>query len=155
MDLLMAMRISASGLSAQRTKLNVVAQNLANAETTRTEEGGPYRRKMVVLSETPLTAEEEGGESIEPSFQKVLDAENAKYVGVSVSEVVESQEDFRLVYRPSHPDADPLTGYVAMPNVNFLAEMGDMIVARRAYDANATVIANTKAMIQRALELGR
>ncbi len=144
MDLLRAMRISATGLTANRTKMNVVAENLANLETTQTEEGGPYRRKMVVYEEQRLK-----------DFKKVFGRATEQPTGVQVSEIVKSGEKFRLVHNPAHPDADPVTGYVAMPNVNHLVEMADMIVARRAYDANAAAIANTKSMIVKALEIGR
>lgn len=169
MDLLQAGKIAASGLHAQRTKMHVIAENLANAETTRTPEGGPYKRKMVVFEAKPLD-----------QFQKVLEAkrreqaeaplteapvaageigllaeEEKRFTGVEVTEIVDSQEDFQLIYNPSHPDADPVTGYVAMPNVDHLTEMADMIVARRAYDANIAVIQNTKAMKSKALEIGK
>ena len=144
MDLLQAFKISSSGLTAQRLKLNIISQNLANAETTRTAEGGPYRRKMVVFKE----------KSVRP-FQSELDNQKKNYSGVEVSEIVQSQEDFRMVYKPSHPDADPVTGYVAMPNVNHLTEMTDMMVARRAYEANVTAIENTRNMINKALEIGK
>ena len=100
MDLINAMRIGASGLTAQRAKMNVVAENLANIETSRTEEGGPYRRKMVVISEKP-----------KDRFRDVIGRLQEKSVGVEVTEVVASQEDYRLVYNPSHPHADPDTGY--------------------------------------------
>ena len=89
------------------------------------------------------------------SFKASLSTAKAKYNGVKVSEVVESQEDFRLVYNPAHPDADPATGYVAMPNVNHLAEIADMMIARRAYEANVTAISNTKSMVLKALEIGK
>jgi flagellar basal-body rod protein FlgC len=144
MDLLQSVKISSSGLSANRTKINVISDNLANSETTRTKDGGPYRRKMVVFESEQV-----------PSFQTSLTKAKAKYNGVKVSEVVESQEDFRLVYNPAHPDADPATGYVAMPNVNHLAEIADMMVARRAFEANVTAISNTKSMILKALEIGK
>jgi len=144
MDLLQAFKISSSGLTAQRTKLNIISENLANSETTRTKEGGPYRRKMVVFKEKPIR-----------SFQSELDNQKKSYDGVQVAEIVKSQEDFRLVYKPAHPDADPVTGYVAMPNVNHLTEMTDMMVARRAYEANVTAIENTKSMVTKALEIGK
>lgn len=144
MDLLQALRISATGLTAHRKKMNVIAENLANTETTRTEEGGPYRRKMVVLEEKPLE-----------DFRNALRDRMGRNSGVEVTEVVKSQEDFRLVHNPSHPDADPVTGFVAMPNVNLLTEITDMIVARRAYDANINAVANTKSMIAKALEIGK
>lgn len=144
MDLLQASRISATGLTAQRTKMKVIAENLANAETTRTPEGGPYRRKMVVFSE-------KSAERFQGVLGRLKDGDN----GVEVTEIIASTDDFRLVYNPSHPDADPDTGYVTMPNINVLTEMADMMAARRAYDANVTAMSNTKAMINRALEIGR
>jgi flagellar basal-body rod protein FlgC len=151
MDLRQTLHIGSSGLTAQRLKMNVIAENLAHAQTTRTPEGGPYRRKMVVL------------EAISPErFEVALQKKQADYdevheagMAVEVSEIVASQENFRLVHNPAHPDADPQTGFVAMPNVDPLTEMADMLVARRAYDAMATVISNTKGMIMKALEIGK
>ncbi len=165
MDLLNALKISATGLNAHRTKMNLIAENLANVDTTRTEQGGPYKRKMVVYR----------GEDIE-NFKTVLQKKEAKNklgriefspiefkdeqkessgYGVKVNEIVQSQENFRIVYNPAHPDADPVTGYVAMPNVDFLTEMADMIVAKRSYEANVTAMSNTKSMILKALEIGK
>ncbi len=144
MDLLQAFRISATGLAAHRTKMNVVAQNLANVEATRTEQGGPYRRKMLVLSEKPSER-----------FRDLMGRTQKKENGVQVEEMIDSYEDFRLVHNPSHPHADPNTGYVAMPNVDLLTEIADMMVARRAYDASVTAISNTKSMILKALEIGK
>lgn len=144
MDLMQSMKISATALAAHRTKVNVISENLANSETTKTEDGGPYRRKMLVFKSKP----------IENNFQKTFDGLREEYTGVEVEEIVQSQEDFRLEYNPSHPDADPYTGYVKMPNVNTLTEMADMIVAKRSYDASVTVVANTKNMISRALTIG-
>ncbi len=144
MDLLQASRISATGLTAQRTKMKVIAENLANVETTRTPEGGPYRRKMVVFSEK--SAER---------FQEVLGRSQDVENGVEVTEIINSSDEFRLVFNPNHPDADPDTGYVTLPNINILTEMADMMLARRAYDANVSVMSNTKAMINRALEIGK
>ncbi|RJQ61755.1 MAG: flagellar basal body rod protein FlgC [Desulfobacteraceae bacterium] len=144
MDLLQAMRISASGLTAQRTKMNTIAENIANLETTRTDQGGPYQRKMVVLSEKPTER-----------FRDLLGRMEEKNAGVEVLEVMPSQEDYRLVHNPAHPDADPETGYVAMPNVDLLTEMADMMISRRAYDAGATAISNTRSMILKALEIGK
>lgn len=143
MDLMQSIKISSSGLSAQRTKVNVISENIANSETTRTEDGGPYRRKMLVLGSKPV-------ESFEDTFKRT----ESEYDEVEVEEIVASQEDFRLVYNPAHPDADPTTGYVKMPNVNTLTEMADMLVAKRSYDANVAVIENSKQMINKALTLG-
>jgi len=144
MDFMRALHISGTGLNAHRTKMNVIAENLANSETTRTEEGGPYRRKMVVFEAKPVE-----------NFESVLESLEHGRNGVEVTEVITSQEDYRLVHNPSHPDADPVTGYVAMPNVNLLTEIADMMVARRAYDASVTAISNTKSMILKALEIGK
>ena len=165
MDLLNASRISGTALSAHRAKLNVIASNLANVDTTRTEEGGPYRRKMVVFK----------GENID-NFQSVLEKKAArnrvgkieldpiefdtdqkpdKGEGVKVEEIVESQNDFRMVYNPAHPDADPETGYVKMPNVDHLTEVADMMVTRRSYEASVTALSVTKNMISKALEIGK
>ncbi len=165
MDLLNASRISGTALAAHRTKLNVIAENLANVDTTRTAEGGPYQRKMVVFK----------GDDID-SFQSVLEQKQARKRvgdielepiifddevkqdngnGVRVDEIVRSQEDFRLVYNPAHPDADPQTGYVQMPNVDHLTEIADMLVAKRSYEASVTALSATKDMITKALEIGR
>jgi len=164
-DLLSAFKISSTALSAHRTKMNVIAQNLANAETTRTPEGGPYRRQMVVFkaedaSKIPNGLEKyeqkEGkNEELFSGFESVFKKEKNKYSGVEVSKIVKSQEDFRLVYNPDHPDADPVTGYVAMPNVDTLTEMGDMVVVKRSYEASVTSMKNTKEMIVKAMEIGK
>ncbi len=143
MELMKSIKISASALSAHRTKVNVISENIANSETTRTEAGGPYRRKLLVLKSKPI-------ENFEDTFQSA----KFEYDGVEVEEIIESQEDFRMVYNPGHPDADPDTGYVKMPNVDTLAEMADMLVAKRSYDASITVIENTKSMIAKAMSIG-
>jgi flagellar basal-body rod protein FlgC len=144
MDLMKALQISATGLSANRAKMNVIAENLANAEATRTVAGGPYRRKMVIFEASPLD-----------DFKSLLREARHEYTGVKVTDVVESHADFVEVYNPTHPDADPDTGLVQMPNVDRVTELADMLVARRAYEANATAIANTRDMILKALELGK
>ncbi len=144
MDLIKALKISSTGLTAQRTKINIISENLANSETTRTAQGGPYRRQMVVFEAKPMD-----------DFQEKLKDTEKTYEGVRVAEIVKSQEDFRLIYNPSHPDADPVSGYVKMPNVNHLTEVADMMVARRAYEANVTAIINSRSMILKALEIGK
>lgn len=165
MDLINASKISGTALAAHRHKLNVIAENLANVDTTRTKEGGPYRRKMVIFK----------GDDID-SFQSVIQKKQAKEEsygiefspiefdsdkkedrgdGVRVDQVVRSQEDFRLVYNPAHPDADPDTGYVRMPNVDHLTEIADMMVARRSYEASVTALSTTKDMVAKALEIGK
>ena len=164
-DLFSSFKISATALSAQRMKMNVISQNIANAETTRTPEGGPYRRQMVVFQSNDVNNistglekyEKEQGEKEEifSGFESVFKKEKDKYLGVEVPEVVKSQEDFRLVYNPDHPDADPVTGYVAMPNVDTLTEVADMVVTKRSYEASVTSMKNTKEMIIKALEIGK
>ncbi|MGM0418265.1 MAG: flagellar basal body rod protein FlgC [Thermodesulfobacteriota bacterium] len=165
-DLLSSFKISSTALSAHRMKMNIVSQNIANAETTRTPEGGPYRRQMAVFRSNDVDNikdglqkyREEGGEDNQEnfsSFESMFNKEKSKYKGVEVSEVTKSQEDFRLVHNPSHPDADPVTGYVAMPNVDTLTEVADMVVAKRSYEASVTAMKNTKEMIMKALEIGR
>jgi flagellar basal-body rod protein FlgC len=129
-----AIDVSASGLSAQRRRLDTIADNIANAETTRTERGGPYRRRQVV-------------------FEEIASRELAQQ-GVKVSQVTEDARSPRLVYRPGHPDADA-NGYVAMPNVSIVEEMVDMMSATRSYEANAAALNASKAMARKALELGR
>jgi flagellar basal-body rod protein FlgC len=138
---LTALDISAAGLSAQRIRMNVLAENLANAETSRTADGGPYRRRLVVFG-----AERAG------TFRQAMDA--VEVSTVRVVEVVESQEPPRLIYQPSHPDASA-EGYVALPNINPVLEMADLLMATRAYEANVTAIQAAKSMYNKALEIGR
>jgi flagellar basal-body rod protein FlgC len=131
------MNISSTGLSAQRLRIEIISTNIANSETTRTENGGPYRRKVPVFQELirNVNGEKENG-------------------GVIVKSIYEDPSEFRIVYDPTHPDADE-NGYVRLPNVNIVREMVDMINAQRAYEANATAINTTKAMINAALQIGR
>jgi len=145
MDFLSSLNISGSGLTAQKLRMDVISQNIANAEVTRTENGTPYRRKMVVLSSI------NGG----GSFREALDkATKVKTSGVQVRSVVEDQSALVPVYNPTHPDADE-EGYVMLPNVNTAQEMIDMLGASRAYEANITAFNATKAMVLKALEIGR
>lgn len=127
--------ISASGLSAQRARMDAIANNIANANTTRTPEGGPYRRQRVVVRE-------------------VRDPATGEPLGVKVAGMERDQTPPRRVYDPGHPDADE-SGYVELPNVNVIAEMIDMLSATRAYEANATAIDAAKEMANRALDIGR
>ena len=164
-DLINSMKISATGLAAHRTKMNVIAGNLANVDTTRTAEGGPYIRRMVVLKGKDLdkfkTALQKNAHEDKKPFIEMhpikfgSKIKDYKSTGVEVAKIIKSQEDFRLVYNPAHPDADPVSGYVAMPNVDHLTEVADMIVAKRAYEASITAVSNTKSMILKALELGK
>lgn len=130
-------KVSASGLQAQRTRMNLIASNMANAHTTRTDNGGPYRRKDAVFSTLPV--ESASGEGLE---------------GVKVADVVEDQTPPQMVYDPGHPDADK-DGYVALPNVSVIEEMANMMMASRAYEANVAVFNMTKTMILKSFEIGR
>lgn len=176
MDLFRTINISASALSAERFRMDVIAENLANANTTRTANGDPYRRRYTVLEERES-----------PKFAKVMEdiwsrdinvydrsyeIDYSRYYldgkrkpkddtgtpsygkGVRVTKVGEDQSDFRLDYNPEHPDADE-NGYVRMPNVDTVREMVDLISASRSYQANATTIETFKTMANKALELGR
>jgi flagellar basal-body rod protein FlgC len=165
MGLFSGLNISASGLRAQRIAQNVISSNIANAETTRTEDGGPYKRQRVILEADPeefdqrlvFGPEKMEGVRTQGGHMKIPDNEMAiskEYIGsgVKVVEIAQDESDAKLVYDPSHPDSNE-EGYVAMPNVNVVQEMTDMIVATRAYEANATAFSSTKAMLMKALEL--
>lgn len=145
MDFFSSMRVSASGLDAQTKRMNTISSNIANSETTRTENGGPYRRK------DPLLAAQTDRESFGEILQNEMD-ENIQ--GVQVQEIVEDTRAPRMVYNPGHPDANA-EGYVAMPNVNPVEEMANMISASRSYEANVTALNSAKQMAQKALEIGR
>jgi flagellar basal-body rod protein FlgC len=143
MDIEKAFAISASGLNAQKRRLEVISSNLANAESTRTQEGGPYRRKDVIFATTPVAAALE-----EPtSFAEI-------YQGVKISKIVMDKTPLRKVFEPQHPDAD-IDGYVLYPNVNGVSEMVNMLSALRSYDANVTALDASKSMALKALEIGR
>lgn len=145
MDFFSAMDVSSSALSAERTRINLISGNLANASTTRTPEGGPYKRKDAVFSAVPP----------DKPFSRVLDGISGKQVRqVQVSSIVEDQNPPRMQYDPSHPDAD-LQGYVAMPNVNVIEEMADMLTASRAYEANVTAVQAAKSMALKTLEISK
>ena len=145
MEFLRSFNISGSGLTAQKMRMDVIAQNIANAEVTKTEDGSPYRRKMVVLSSIKQNY----------SFKDALNkASNLNGGGVQVNSIVEDQSALLPVYNPNHPDANK-DGYVMLPNVNTGQEMIDMLSASRAYEANVTAFNATKAMALKALEIGR
>ena len=139
------MDISASGMTAQRLRTDIISQNIANVNTTRDADGNPYRRKNVVFAEK---------NSI--SFQDSLTSATGNLgSGVKVDAIIEDTEtEGRMVYDPSHPDADA-DGYVTYPNVNTVTEMTDLIDASRSYEANVTAFNATKAMLAKALELGK
>ena len=133
MNSFLAFKVAASGLMIQRLRMTVIASNIANAETTRTPNGGPYRRKDVFVTSVPV-------------------ARNI-YAVARVS-IINDRRPFRIVYDPGHPDADK-NGYVKLPNVSPLEEMINMISAVRAYEANVAVINDTKSMVSKALEIVR
>ncbi|HHW19418.1 MAG TPA: flagellar basal body rod protein FlgC [Firmicutes bacterium] len=145
MNLFSSIEASASGLTAQRLRLDLIASNLANAETTRTEGGGPYRRKVAIF------APRDQQFSFRNIFANKL---NGSPEGVRVVAVVEDTSPPRRVYMPTHPDADQ-DGYVTFPNVDVVTEMVDMMAATRAYEANVTAIEAAKSMMQKALEMLR
>lgn len=144
MSFLNSFNISGSGLTAQRLRMDVISENIANKDTTRTEAGGPYRRKTVVF-----TAVNDFKEMLAANLQ-----DNNGKKGVEVTEIIEDPSDFKLVYDPDHPDANE-EGYVEMPNVDTLKETIDMMEAYRAYQANITALNTTKQMAAKALEIGR
>jgi flagellar basal-body rod protein FlgC len=136
--------IGASGMAAQRTRAEVLVENLANAETTRTPEGGPYRRKDVVFENSTVTS----------PFASVFHSQLESAGGVKVSEVVTDTSEPELRYLPGHPDADK-DGYVAFPRMNAAEDMVDLMGASRAYEANVSAISAVKDMIQRSIDLLR
>ncbi|MRR34411.1 flagellar basal body rod protein FlgC [bacterium] len=145
MDFFSAMDLSASALTAERTRMNLISSNLANVNSTRTAEGGPYKRKDAVFAATPAS----------PRFSETLSRFRANPPsGVEVTQIVEDDSPPRLQYDPNHPDADA-KGFVALPNINVVEEMADMIIASRAYEANITAAQAAKGMAMKTLELGR
>jgi len=147
MGLFGSLDISASALSAERLRMDVTAENLANAQSTRTAGGGPYRRKEVVTEAT-------GDNGFAGALASARASGGGPQGGVRVSGVVEDQTPNRLVYDPSHPDANA-QGYVSMPNVNPVTEMVDLITASRSYEANVTAMQTSKQMFTKTLDLLR
>ena len=149
MEMSDSLAVSVSGLDAQRRRLNVIASKLANAQSTRTPSGGPYKRRDVVFRSTAVPSE------FQRSFRQVAGGPSAHALeGVSVSRVQEDPKPGQLIYDPHHPDADP-KGFVRLPNVNVMEEMVNMIGASRAYEANVQAINATRTMWNKALEIGR
>jgi flagellar basal-body rod protein FlgC len=145
MDFITALDMGASALSAERTHINIISMNLANAKTTRTQDGNPYRRKSVVLEATPLDA----------SFkQQMQDALGKELRGVRVSAIAIDQRPHKMVYEPGHPDANG-DGYVAYPDINVVEEMASLMTAQRSYEANVTTVETIKQMYTKALEINR
>jgi flagellar basal-body rod protein FlgC len=151
MGLFDAIGSSASGMQAERVRMDVVSENLANAETTKAADGQPYRRKEVVFQEA-------GSSGTTPTFASVLagisSGGNAPTHGVQVSGIVEDQSALKRIYDPGHPDADK-DGYVTMPNVNTVTEMTDLISASRSYEANVTAMQTAKTMFTKTLDILR
>lgn len=142
-----SLEIGASALTAQRLRMDTISQNIANANTTRTDKGTPYRRRLVVFEE----------KSPDVPFSEYLSkSSKEKYIGsgVRVARIVEDATPFKKIYDPGNPDADK-EGYVQMPNVDIITEMVNMISATRAYEANVTSINTTKSLAMKALEIGR
>lgn len=147
MGFLNSLDIGASALTAQRLRMDIISQNIANSETTRTENGGPYRRKMVVFEER--AADGSFSDYLTKSSQEKLIGK-----GVRVARIVEDPSAFKKVYDPGNPDANA-EGYVEMPNVDTITEMVNMISANRAYEANITAMNTTKSMALKTLEIGK
>ncbi len=145
-DFLTGMRISGSGMTAQRTRLNTISSNIANINTTQTPEGGPYRKKDVVFEAMPDAR----------NFGEIISSTDPKgsFQRVQVTDVISDRKAPILKYEPDHPDANP-EGYVAYPNINLMEEMTNMIQASRAYEANVSALQASKDMALSSLEIGR
>lgn len=141
MDFETSLNISASGLTVQRQRMNVIASNIANVHATRTASGEPYRRRELIVASEPVDG-----------FQDTLVRESLRLA--SVAEVRQSQAPFRQAYEPSNPDADE-RGYVQYPNVSLMEEMVNQMLATNAYQANLTALNSSKNMVLRAMEIGR
>ena len=149
MSMFSSFNVNASGMTAQRLRMDTISENVANAQTTRTQDGTPYVRKIVAFGVK--------GQDVSSSFHKVLKGASANYVGqgVKVTGIYEDKEtEGKMVYDPSHPDADE-NGYVTYPNVNIVTEMTNLIDASRAYEANATAFSASKSMALQGLQIGR
>lgn len=145
MDFMSALDVSASGMKAQRTYMNVISMNLANVKTTRTPEGGPYRRKSVAFAATPIH---------DPFDKAMQNAETRELKGVTVRGIVTDKRPMKMVHEPGHPDANK-DGYVSYPDINVVEEMANMITTMRSYEANVQAIQDAKAMFNKALQIGR
>ncbi|MBQ7705722.1 MAG: flagellar basal body rod protein FlgC [Selenomonadaceae bacterium] len=149
MGMFLGIDTSASGLTAERLRMDVISNNIANANTTRTENGGAYKRRYVVFS-----PRERQAESFEKTLMQTLGENKKSGEGVRAVSIMEDTDPGPLVYDPGHPDANA-DGMVEKPNVNIVTEMVDMITAHRAYEANSTVINAAKAMALKTLEIGK
>ncbi|MDR0570892.1 MAG: flagellar basal body rod protein FlgC [Clostridiales Family XIII bacterium] len=164
MDFLNALNISGSALTAQKLRMDIMSQNIANSDVTRTQTGGPYRRQMTlfqsidegVFRNALQKASKSGGVAPAQALKALARGRDmtVNSGGVKVAAIIQDQSDFVPVYDPTHPDANE-EGYVLMPNVNRTQEMIDMLGATRAYSANVTMFNATKSMISTALQIGR
>ncbi len=145
MDFMTALDISASGLSADRTRINTIAMNLANVKTTRTPHGGPYRRRTIVQTATPVD---------DPFSVHMRSAFDREVQGVRVLGIQQDKRPLRSVYEPGHPDANA-EGYVFYPDINVVEEMAHLMTAQRNYEANVTTVESIKGMYTKALEIGK
>ncbi|MDH3892615.1 MAG: flagellar basal body rod protein FlgC [candidate division Zixibacteria bacterium] len=161
--ILNAIEVSSQGLSIQRARMNTVARNIANAETTRTEEGGPYRRRRVLVEEEKVRTGfrnliKHAGTQLSRTSKKHIPAHsnlvtrNVETPTVDFDEAVDTESNFKIVHDPSHPDADA-EGYVEMPDVEIVTEMVDMMAATRAYEANTVAISAAKKMAESAMDI--
>lgn len=143
MSIFGSMQINASGLTLERLKMDTISTNIANVNTARTEGGGPYKRKEVLFEE-----------SLVNERNRVTGKLERKSMGVKVSGIAEDEENFKLTYDPSHPDADE-NGYVVMPNVNMVDEMISLLNTQRSYEANVTALSTSKSILKKALEISK
>lgn len=143
MSIFNAMKINASGLTLERLKIDTISSNIANVNTTRTTEGGPYKRKEVLFEEM-----------MSKSYNVATKKEERISEGVKVTQIYEDQSNLKRVYQPEHPDAD-VEGYVTMPNVNLLDEMVSLMEAQRTYEANATALKASKSILNKAIEISK
>jgi flagellar basal-body rod protein FlgC len=148
MSMFGGMEISGSALTAQRLRMNVTAENIANAETTKGADGNPYRRKAVTLQSVGQAG------TFGSQLSRAMGSSGVAPGGVQATEITEDQTNGKLVYDPSHPDADE-QGYLRMPNVDTVTEMVDLIDAQRAYEANVTAMSAAKQMFAKTLEILR
>jgi flagellar basal-body rod protein FlgC len=153
MAFLSSLDIAASGITAQKRRMDTISENIVNRETTRTEDGGPYRRKLTVFREIDNEASFSGTLKL-ARLQRRLGRTQGADGGVMVSEIIEDESEFIPVYDPNHPDANE-EGYVLMPNVDNTVEMVDAMAASRSYSANIAAFEAVKAMAVKALEIGK
>lgn len=152
MSLMSSLNVSASGMSAQRTRMDIISQNIANVNTTRDENGKPYRRQTVVFAEKNDNNFESILRSMQTGVSRATDplGDGVKITGIAEDHVT----PMKMVYDPAHPDADE-DGYVTLPNINTVTEMTNLIDATRSFEANVTAFNATKSMAQKSLELGK